>query len=70
MTPLKAIRAKCLDCSCGSVDEVRKCPITECPLYEYRSGHNPKRKGISGAKHPNHKPFKSSSLKDKGVSST
>lgn len=38
MTPLKAIRAKCLDCSGGSAKEVRECPAKDCPLYEYRSG--------------------------------
>ena len=53
MTPLKAIRAKCLDCSCGNPNEVTLCPITECPLYEYRSGKNPKRKGIGGGGNPN-----------------
>lgn len=42
MTPMKAIRAKCLDCSCGSSNEVKKCPITKCPLYPYRTGHRPK----------------------------
>lgn len=41
-TPIKAIRAKCLDCACGSNHEVRNCPIKECPLYEYRLGHRPK----------------------------
>lgn len=41
MTPLKAIRAKCLDCSCGQWYEVKTCPITGCPLYQYRFGHNP-----------------------------
>lgn len=40
-TPLKAIRAKCLECSCDSAHEVRMCSITECPLYEYRLGHRP-----------------------------
>ena len=48
MTALKAIRAKCLDCCCGSSDEVKKCPIPDCPLYPYRDGHNPARKGIGG----------------------
>lgn len=43
-TPLKAIRAKCLDCSTGSRAEVEHCPLTECPLYPYRKGHNPFRK--------------------------
>jgi hypothetical protein len=48
MTPLKAIRAKCLDCSAGSQKDVRECPITDCVLYQYRMGKNPKRKGIGG----------------------
>lgn len=41
MTPLKAIRAKCLDCCCGQVNEVNLCPSTDCPLFEYRLGKNP-----------------------------
>lgn len=41
LTPLKAIRAKCLDCSCGQRQEVRCCPIKSCPLYEYRMGKRP-----------------------------
>ena len=42
MTPMKAIRAKCLDCCCGNVAEVRRCPISDCSLYPYRMGHRPK----------------------------
>ena len=41
MTPIKAIRAKCLDCSNGSAYEVKLCPIKRCPLYEFRFGKNP-----------------------------
>lgn len=41
MTPLKAIRAKCLDCSAGSAKEVRLCPVKSCPLWEYRFGKRP-----------------------------
>lgn len=48
LTPMKAIRAKCLDCTCGSAQEVTLCPIHDCPLYPYRSGHNPARKGKGG----------------------
>ncbi len=48
LTPMKAIRAKCLDCMCGQVNEVRLCPSTDCPLYPYRMGHNPSRKGKGG----------------------
>ena len=48
LSPLKAIRAKCLDCMCDQPQEVRLCPCESCPLWPYRMGHNPNRKGISG----------------------
>lgn len=38
MTPLKAIRAKCMDCSCYQMSEVKNCIITDCPLWPYRMG--------------------------------
>ena len=41
LSPMKAIRAKCLDCCCGSVNEVRLCPCPDCSLYPYRFGKNP-----------------------------
>ena len=44
-TPIKAIRAKCIDCCCGSAHEVRMCPVVLCPLHEYRLGHRPKTEG-------------------------
>ena len=50
-TPLKAIRHHCIDCSGGSTKDVRNCIITDCPLYIYRMGTNPRRKGI-GNSHP------------------
>lgn len=57
LTPLKAIRQKCLECSCGSFNEVKLCPITDCALYDFRLGKNPNRAGIGGnpvlQKHPN-----------------
>lgn len=34
----KAIRLKCLDCCCGQAAEVRRCEITDCPLWRYRMG--------------------------------
>ena len=46
LTPVKAIRAKCLDCSAGQPSEVRYCPVTDCPIFIYRFGKNPNRKGI------------------------
>ncbi len=45
-SPLKAIRAKCLDCMCGNVAEVSRCPCEDCSLFPFRFGHNPARKGI------------------------
>ena len=41
LTAIKAIRLKCLDCSAGSANEVRDCPIDSCTLYPYRFGKNP-----------------------------
>jgi len=41
LRPLKAIRAKCLDCSNGSFQEVKNCPIVACPIYPYRLGKRP-----------------------------
>ena len=42
LTPMKAIRKKCLDCSCGQIKEVKECLIKTCPLYPYRNGKRPK----------------------------
>jgi hypothetical protein len=39
----KAIRAKCLECSNGSSNEVKHCPIELCPLYPFRFGKDPGR---------------------------
>lgn len=44
ITPMKAIRAKCLDCCGGQYSEVKQCPCTNCPLYDFRLGKNPNRK--------------------------
>ena len=41
---LRAIRLKCLDCSCFQLGEVRDCPVTTCPLYPFRLGENPYRR--------------------------
>ena len=44
---LSAIRAKCLDCSCGNSAEVRKCIATNCALWPFRMGTNPFRAPLS-----------------------
>lgn len=37
----KVIRAKCTDCVCGQIAEIRKCTCAGCPLWPYRMGKNP-----------------------------
>lgn len=44
-SPVKAIRAFCLECVCGNSAEVKRCEITRCPLHPFRFGKNPFRKG-------------------------
>lgn len=39
-SPIKAIRAKCVDCSGGDMAEARKCKIYRCPLWPLRMGTN------------------------------
>lgn len=46
LTPIKAIRAKCLDCMCGDKGEVKLCEITDCTLHPYRLGKRPKIKEV------------------------
>lgn len=39
-SPIKAIRAKCIECAEGSESEARKCNATGCPLWPLRMGRN------------------------------
>jgi hypothetical protein len=41
MTPIQAIRAKCLDCCCDQANEVKLCTAIRCPLWPFRLGKNP-----------------------------
>jgi len=47
LTPVRAIRLKCLECG-SRPKEVRLCEAKDCYLYAYRFGRNPRRKGIGG----------------------
>ena len=40
-SPLKAIKAFCVDCMGGQVTYVKDCTSINCPLYEFRFGKNP-----------------------------
>lgn len=44
-SPLKAPRAKCLDCCCHQTNEVKLCSAKACPLHPFRFGKNPYLKG-------------------------
>jgi hypothetical protein len=46
ISPLKAIRLMCLECSVGYIIVVKNCVKEDCPLFPYRLGTDPKRKGI------------------------
>jgi hypothetical protein len=53
LTPVKAIRAKCLVCAAGR-KAVRECPrgpesLEPCALHPFRMGRNPAREGIGRA---------------------
>lgn len=50
LTPIKSIRAKCLECAGGKPSLIKMCDSENCALYFYRSGKNPNRAGIGGGK--------------------
>lgn len=41
MSPMKAIREKCLDCSCGQPSEAKACESVKCALWPFRAGKHP-----------------------------
>jgi hypothetical protein len=41
LTPIKAIRANCIECCGGEMKEVRLCEACDCPLWPYRMGKRP-----------------------------
>ena len=47
MSPLKALRLRCIDCFGGCVTSVRCCTATDCPSWPFRLGHSPWRKELS-----------------------
>ena len=49
MSPLKALRLRCIDCSGGSANEVRLCTAIQCPAWPFRMGENPWRAPASEA---------------------
>ncbi len=49
LRPLKAVRAKCLDCCCDQRAEVRACSAKTCPLWLFRMGHRPSPADVKAA---------------------
>lgn len=41
MSPMQAIRRKCLDCSGQQMTEVKLCVVLACPLWPFRAGKHP-----------------------------
>ena len=44
MSPMRALRLRCLDCCGGSDTEVRYCTAKKCPSWPFRMGSSPWRK--------------------------
>lgn len=42
ITPMKAIRLRCLDCCYWQPSEVKRCGAENCALWPFRSGRKPK----------------------------
>ena len=49
MSPLKALRLRCIDCCAGSSLEVRLCTAVSCPAWPFRLGNSPWRPPASEA---------------------
>lgn len=60
LTPIKAIRKKCLDCCAGQMQEVRLCTAKTRALHPYRMGHRPKGEEIINDKDKTEKTLDSS----------
>ena len=41
MTPIQAIRLKCIDGCCGQKKEADLCENENCPIHRFRHGTNP-----------------------------
>ena len=47
-TPMRAIKAHCIECMGSVKSEVKFCTSPNCNLYQYRLGKNPNAKGRAG----------------------
>ncbi len=49
-TPLRAIREKCIECSGDNRAEAANCQVSDCALFIYRMGTNPRRRRVGRVK--------------------
>jgi hypothetical protein len=49
---ITAIRAKCIECSCGMPSEVTNCGIDHCGLHKFRMGSDPFRQARAAGEDP------------------
>ena len=49
-TPVQSIRAKCLECTCNQLKEIRECTVINCALYPYRMGRRPDKSTVDTLK--------------------
>ena len=47
MSPLRALRLRCIDCSGDSAAEVRLCTAVTCPAWPFRMGKSPWRSPVT-----------------------
>ena len=53
MSPMKALRLRCLDCCAGSATRVRLCASATCPSWPFRMGRSPWRAPASEERREN-----------------
>ena len=51
ISPMQAIRLKCLDCVCWQSNEVSKCEADDCILWYFRNGKPNAKKRVLSEKH-------------------
>jgi hypothetical protein len=49
--PLRAIRLQCLECTCWSELEISSCQSSNCPLFPFRFGYDPSKRGMMDEAH-------------------
>jgi len=57
VSPLKVIRANCLECNGYSEMEVRECAAEDCICYKFRFGRNPVKRVMSEKQRANLRRF-------------